>query len=417
MGIFDLKTVNTNDASTIPETGHTTKDDMAAHFRDEGFSLARDMKGSLSCLKVCLNRIYREHVDFTKKAKSTFGEARRPEENRIEELKGLNGAKESRFARIKNDLIPASDDKITRFKDDIDEIRANPELVKAHKPSRASFIIGLTILFFLSAYLLVFYTSASYSAFFKEFNEAEIAVSNSIFDAQALTKAYDHGATELIFILLTPFIFFGLGYLIHKFQKGIGSAKYFKVSALIVFTFLFDALLAFEITEKIAFIKSIQAFSSDFVYGISEAIDNPVFWLIIFAGFIVYIIWGFVFDFVMEEHENRDVFRLAVNAKRAKIADEGQKLDDYNTELETISQEIDANNSEKAQLEMRLARNLFVTKEFDLKIDYFMEGWLSWTNGNRLTNLDAELIDYRNNFKKGLGTFEDVSSARIMRMP
>jgi hypothetical protein len=265
--------------------------------------------------------------------------------------------------------------------------------------------------------LLVFYTSASYSAFFKEFNEAEIAVSNSIFDAQALNKAYDHGVTELIFILLTPFIFLGLGYLIHKFQKGVGVGKYFKVAALIVFTFLFDALLAYEITEKIAFIKSIQAFSSDFVYGFSEAVANPVFWLIIFAGFIVYIIWGFVFDFVMEEHENRDVYRLAIEAKHSKIKDERQKLENYNAELETIRQEIDANNSEKAQLEMRLARNVFVTKEFELKIDYFMEGWLSWTNANRLTSLDVELIEYRNSFVKGLGTFEDVSSARIMRMP
>ena len=41
-------------------------------------------------------------------------------------------------------------------------------------------------------------------------------------------------------------------------------------------------------------------------YTISMAFQSVNFWMIIFAGFIVYLIWGFVFDFIMESHSKMD---------------------------------------------------------------------------------------------------------------
>jgi hypothetical protein len=414
MGIFELNAAKKVQPDETQQPAHVTNVDLREHFRSEGFSQARDMQGAIECLKVCLNRVYREHVTFVKKERKQHSEGQQIEEDRIERLKGLIKGENARHTRIKEEQIPHCESNIERLKEEQIDIREHPEQVTESAPSKASFIIGTIILSALTLYLGVFYTSASYSAFFKQFTEAEIAVSNSIFDAQAVTKAYGDGATELIFILLTPFIFLGLGFLIHKFEKTSGFEKFAKVGALISFTFLFDALLAFEITEKIAFIKSVSAFESGFEYGVKDAAVNPVFWLIIFAGFIVYIIWGVVFGFVMEEHESRDVIRNALRAKKELIAEEYSKISNYREELENIRREIDQHEAEKLQLDRRLARTTFVTKEFELKIDLFLEGWLAWTTGNRMSDLNNDLISYRNNFVRGLGTFEDVSSAQKM---
>ena len=38
-------------------------------------------------------------------------------------------------------------------------------------------------------------------------------------------------------------------------------------------------------------------------FDFQKAITEEGFWVIIFAGFLVYLIWGIVFDLVMKEHE------------------------------------------------------------------------------------------------------------------
>jgi len=374
------------------------------------------MLGELHGFQICLNRIYREYVDERRRDSDPPGPSK-PIVERIEQLRSLIRAEKSRLQRISEERIPECKKKIEGLEDDLENIRANPEHIIADIPSRASFIIGIVIIAFLTAYLFIFYTSASYSAFFKEFSQAEIRVANSIFDSQALVKAYYSGATELIFILLTPFIFLGLGFLIHKFQSGKGLTRFLKVGALVSVTFLFDALLAYEITEKIGYIKYVQSFSEgEYVFGIAEALVEANFWLIIFAGFLVYVIWGFVFDFVMEEHDARDAVRNALKAIKTKIIKEKNKISDYQEERNTLQGEIAAKESELQMLENRLARTTFVTKEFELRIDYFTEGWLEWTNANKMSQLNESLIQYRVRFVGGLGTREDVVSAQELRL-
>lgn len=53
-------------------------------------------------------------------------------------------------------------------------------------------------------------------------------------------------------------------------------------------------------------------------FSISYALQSPSFWVIIFAGFVSYIIWGLVFDFVMKEHADRDEIRLFIISKKCR---------------------------------------------------------------------------------------------------
>lgn len=194
------------------------------------------------------------------------------------------------------------------------DVKENPANygIDIDKRPKAQFYIGLFILLPITIYLFVFYISASYSAFFKDFETGSLTA--AIFDANALGKAISDGWLEALFVGTIPFVFMGLGYLIHMFQKSKKTLAYFKLSALLILTFMFDVILAYLIEKKI--------FDFDRVLGEnfspSMAANSVNFWGIIFAGFVVYIIWGLVFDFVMKEHENVDKIKHSLVIRRKK---------------------------------------------------------------------------------------------------
>jgi uncharacterized membrane protein len=125
----------------------------------------------------------------------------------------------------------------------------------------------------------------------------------SVLDAQAFNKAWDEGPLEGAFVTLIPFVFLGLGYLIHMFGENKNWLNYVKMFLLFVVTFVFDAILAYEIESKIYELN--KTFDSP-PFDLSIAFTKNQFWGIIFAGFVVYIIWGLVFDFIMKEHKEKD---------------------------------------------------------------------------------------------------------------
>ena len=139
------------------------------------------------------------------------------------------------------------------------------------------------------------------SAFFKNFDTDGLTA--AIFDGKALTKAMEGGWLEGVFIATIPFAFMGLGYLVHMFQKHKNWLSYLKIATLFIVTFIFDAILAYQIEKKI---YDIEKTPDSPVFNIEVAFSKAEFWGIIFAGFVVYIIWGLVFDFIMKEYDNFD---------------------------------------------------------------------------------------------------------------
>jgi hypothetical protein len=235
-------------------------------------------------------------------------ELRKPFRVTLQELLGVNEGLKSQINMYETQLIPGKKARIEELKKEIIDIRKNPEHYTGIHVGKAGFYIGVFILSLLSIYLFIFYSSASYSAFFKEFKVDDIVITKAIFDANAIGNGLKDGITELIFLLTIPFVFIGLGFLIHKFQEAKGFTKYFKIAALLIVTFFFDAIIAYEITEKVYNIKRDNDLTGSLPeYSAGLAFGNVGFWLVIFAGFVVYLIWGFVFDFVMEAHAKLDM--------------------------------------------------------------------------------------------------------------
>ena len=167
-----------------------------------------------------------------------------------------------------------------------------------------------------TVYFFIFYSSVAYSAFFKEFDISSLdsggdfKLSQAIFDAAAFPNAWNDGWGELLFILFMPIIFLAFGFVLNRWERESGWLKYIKIPLLIVVAFIFDSLLSFEICEKIYNLNSMMSLDSLPAYSIPLAVHDPRFWVIIFLGFISYLIWGFVFSYFVKAWENLDLNQI-----------------------------------------------------------------------------------------------------------
>ncbi len=358
-------------------------------YQDYGFHQANQLDGTIPGLRVCLQKVY---LDFKEEVKNNHlkqEELKKPSRVKMEEHLGNINRWENRIKTIRETTIPQLKHRIDQLMQEKAHIRKNPQEITGDGAGNASFYIGAIILIFLTVYLFVFYSSASYSAFFKEFSINEIGVANSIFDAKALSKAVNDGFMELVLILTIPFVFLGLGYLIHKLQELKGYVKLMRIALLVIVTFVFDAILAYEITEKIYNIKKDNSFNEIPEFSVSLAITSINFWLIIFAGFIVYLIWGFVFDMVIEAFGKIDKAKVAIQEKERQITEARAGIDDLNVQIDKMSHSIDDARTEIKKLE-EVLDSVIIPREFELDLFHFMAGWLAWMRGNRKTHDEIE---------------------------
>lgn len=375
--------LNNKDNSTQIENDLSQSEEpLYDSYEDWGFKKGGHLNGSHSGLLTCLARIREDHKRMVRKDELKQNRLKEPlitlRNTQLEEIEQkneeINGLK---------DKSPILQDKIESLQKDIISIHKNPKEVMPDKMSKVSFTIGLLILTALSIYLFIFYSSASFSAFFKEFSLNEIGVANSIFDPQAISRAYQDGFTELILIISMPFVFIGLGFLIHKFQEKKGFSKFFKIGLLIIITFLFDAILAYEITEKIYNIKAENSFQDMPEYNFQLAFESVNFWLIIFAGFIVYLIWGFVFDFTIESYDKINVVKQAIKAKQSEITIYKEKLEKNEEIISKLREDINVLKLKCKNLKGKIDGVIIDTAEFDKILHEFLGGWTHWMSVNK----------------------------------
>lgn len=375
-----------NSTSEIKESYQIDKPETE-NYEDWGFKKGGHLNGSHSGLLSCLARIREDHKRMVKTDDIKQRKLKEPlittRESYLEEIEQKQESK----ADISKEKIPALKNKIEGLEKEIIAIRQNPTDIMPDKMSKVSFVIGLLILVALSIYLFIFYSSASFSAFFKEFTLNEIGVANSIFDPQAISRAYQDGITELILIISMPFVFIGLGFLIHKFQEQKGFGKIFKIGLLVLITFIFDAILAYEITEKIYNIRAENSFQDFEPYSFQLAFQAINFWLIIFAGFVVYLIWGFVFDFTIESYDKINVVKQAINARKSEIKLYKEQIDKLEIQVNTLKSEINDLKIKCKKLKGKIDGVIIDTTEFDKILHEFLGGWTKYMNGSNMEQI------------------------------
>ena len=266
---------------------------------------------------------------------------------------------------------------ITDLNNLVHDVKQNPlkHGIPTEQNPTSLFWIGLTILIGLTIYLFIYYTSIFYSAFFKIY-DANTSVVEAMLDGHALSKADGIGAK--IFLVTVPFIFLGLGFLIHMLNlkniKEVSDKKKYRFSlthGLLILTFTFDAILAYLIAQHMFLVTA----GIGAVFNLQTAFLEPDFWIIIFCGFLVYVVWGHIFGFVMKEHELKDRITMRINALREQIVKLENRKQENQTTIKDYQNDITRLNGEIIDLEAQINGVIIPHSEYEVYHAEFTNGW------------------------------------------
>lgn len=400
-GLKNLFKVSDNDMSNkdiIVDSEDVRKDGET--YKTWGFRLAGRAGGNNSVLSSALNVVEQNN------RKEQIGNQQDQEDRKQRlqaELNSLN-QKELQFENKKEGLlndIESISEKIAGFKDQCTEKIAEYEKQKqeikngatgTNRTAKLTLIIACVLLIALAIYLFTFYSSAIYSAFFKEFTFNDIGLGSTILDSKALSKAWHQGTQAGLFCSLLPFVFVALGFVVSQFELEEGWKGVAKSIMMYAITFIFDAILAYEISEKIYEMNSLTKIEDIPSYTISMAFADVRFWSIIFLGFIVYLIFGFVFAFAMKTYDDltdrkgqlrmidKDIEKEKVKLER-KIAAEEEKISKKKTELNQVDNDILTTKQEIATKESLINGNVIDFDALIKALNEFFMGWMSYLSG------------------------------------
>lgn len=367
--LFSLKKTEPVDVNSVVENNED-KERIRITYWQSGFGASIKGRGKSIILKACLENLFASFEDQCRKQKEEQERLKHPyreeqEKTRIELKKYETGL----FIHEKKE--EELNKSIEELKFEIVEVRKNPEkYLDGIKGLTAQFYIGLVLLLPITLYLLVFYVSASYSSFFKEFTDDSLTA--AIFDKDAFNNAFNDSWLEGTLVVTIPFVFMGLGYIIHMIQKGKGIKNTIRLISLFALTFLFDGLLAYIIEKKI---YDFNKTPDSPLYNLQIALGEAEFWMIIFAGFVVYVIWGLVFDFVMKEFEKLDAIKIFIRAKKEEIKNFEKQLVKVVEKVNEFKNKIIEESGKINVLQSKIDGFVFPVKEYLNYHSQYKEGW------------------------------------------
>ncbi len=351
------------------------------NYKSLGFSDAGKVGGSEAALIPNLHAA-KAKLQAELAADSAIQERERTRiKNEIVSLEGDKAGLEIKKEKIVNDLNLAEEN-IEKSKAEIANIKNNPTLIVENPTDKVGFRIGVIIILAMTLYLWLFYSSATYTAMFRVFtSHDELNFQAKVLDPDAVPNALAGSWTQALFIMCIPFVFLGLGYLIYKFGQGKGFSKYIKIGSLVAVTFVYDVLIAYVIEKKAYdFVKN-GTFEIMPEYDFKIAFQSPEFWLIIFSGFVVYLIWGFVFDFVMDAHAKLNVVKVAIDNLDEKIRYKKKQCNEYKNDIEKIESEIKTKNIEIKAKENELNYVVYPVNILVDCLNSYLAGWMNFLAG------------------------------------
>lgn len=356
----------------VEESKNETLYDQRLTYHNQGHGGSKACNGNSHNLKASLEALF---YKFEKDCREAEEEQRRLKQPFVTEQKGINTSLLNKSETLGGltDHKSTLENQIEKLEQDKINVRKNPKDfgIEVDAKSSVKFWIGLFLLLPISVYIFIFYISTSYSGFFRNFDPS-VDLFGGIFYPQALTEAYNAGWLELGFIVFIPFVFFGLGYLIHMFQHKKGLINVFKIAMLFVITFIFDAILAYLIEGKLYDLNKVYG---DPAFSVSYALTSPGFWVIIFAGFVSYLIWGLVFDFIMKEHADRDKIQIYLSSLSSEIINKKKLLETHISKIDLIKEEIQNLKVRSTELDNIIDGFILPIKNYKNNSSQYFQGW------------------------------------------
>jgi len=280
--------------------------------------------------------------------------------------------------QLENKVLADITENIKKCEEAISDSPNNPlkyGISTAPAPStKTLFYIGCIILAAVGVFLAIFYMSASYSAFYKVWeDESALGLTAKIFDSNAFVKSWAIGVPAGLFVSFTVFIFLGMGVLLHVFQKETGRMKWVKLTTIVIITFLFDCLIAYFIEDNVYQINKTLG-SPDFDLAI--ALQTMGFWIIIFFGFVTYIIWGLVFDFTMDKWEQFSPLLVFQKSKEKEIKILKLEKKEISSKISDLEIEISNYEGKIYVISEKLKVSIIPINRFENIHSAYVKGWI-----------------------------------------
>jgi hypothetical protein len=264
------------------------------------------------------------------------------------------------------------------------------------------FVIGAFITLLLTLYLFVFYSSSGYSAFYGIKSGSLGFINPNVF-ADATNK----GGGVITLIILFPVIFLGLGFLIHdsleknkKLADDNKPKQYGVIITLLLITLIADAFIGYKISEGVHN-NEFNAGRVDELWKFNMIFSDINFYLVLILGFVVYVIWGFLLNYVLSHpylKTESEKIKLMVENINTRIGEKRKELTDIIAKIHKLEGElvtIDNKVEEKQNDIIGYENGVIPINIASLRgsIGEFMGGWQNYTHGNSTPEKATNLIE------------------------
>ena len=368
---------------------------------DFGYEKSGNVKGDPDVYAAYLDRII--NGDLVEESYEGFTEEEKRE--RLKEIKELEKKqKEVEEDNSKTEKeIAGKGKEIDKYRKDLLNLREvnadDIEKLKDESFSQLKFSINLFILIMLSVYLFFFYVSAAYKALYVDFEGIADSIAQGEGTGSIMPGPYELGeAIRYNYMLfLVPFVFYAFGWAFHILLDLKSKIKFLFLSMLIAVTFTVDFLLALIIHNNTESAKELMGMST------VHWAQSSTFYIILFLGFLVYVIWSILLDSLMREwnkkHITGNIKKIIKHLKNdikilsAKLSDVSSiknQITDYREDIRTV-----------------MYGNL---KRY---IDQFSSGWISYLSPANMQGVKEKCTKLKKDFeeKNGIkrGTVKVVS--------
>ena len=358
------------------------------NLQEFGYEKSGNVKGDPDIYTSYLNRIL--NGDLVDEKFSGLNEDDKPEKR--SKLKKLEVTLDETCQHNEkvNGQIKEKQDKIDVRREELLDIHKkfeeDPEAMKRETFSPFKFTISAFIFIMLTGYLFFFYVSAAYKALYTDFEGIAERIAAGLGTGSIMPKPAELAeALQYNFLLfLVPFVFYAFGWAFHVILEMKHKYKFVFLGALIGVTFFVDFLLALLIHNNTEYAKELMGITTR-----SWAV-NPAFYMILFLGFIVYILWSILLDSIVREWSKR---LLTVNLKKI--------LRHLRKDVKGLKAKLlpeDPIRFDIANLREDIAT--VILGNLKSYIDQFTTGWISYLAPQNLKEVKVKCVNIKKEFEE-----------------
>lgn len=148
--------------------------------------------------------------------------------------------------------------------------------------------------------------------------------------------------------------------------------------AMLFITLTFDCILAYKIGQLLYEFTRLGSWTDLPPYSFRLAIEDINTWAVIFLGFIVYLIWGIVFDMTMTAYRDLNSNKAEINRIKKEIEQAKQSILKQTQEIAPLQAKLAQLAKKIADYNQQILKGVYINNQLmQVALADFFAGWMS----------------------------------------